>query len=95
MSVLLITETTWIELIPRVCKLFYIIISIVLKEQLIVSIIVTVKYDKNVPTASASMQVQTSCSVSQNTPVQPISFSTGYRQLEVGSVNNNSSKITI
>ena len=56
------------------------------ERQLDGTIVVKVKYDKNVPTATASMQVQTSSApVYQDTPgnastVQPISFSTGYRQ---------------
>ena len=56
------------------------------ERQLNGTIVVKVKYDKNVPTATASMQVQTSSApVYQDTPgnastVQPISFSTGYRQ---------------
>ena len=56
------------------------------ERQLDGTIVVKVKYDKNVPIAKASMQVQTSSApVYQDTPgnastVQPISFSTGYRQ---------------
>ena len=56
------------------------------ERQLNGTIVVKVKYDKNVPTATANMQVQTSSApVYQDTPgnastVQPISFSTGYRQ---------------
>ena len=56
------------------------------ERQLNGTIVVKVKYDKNVPTATASMQVQTSSApVYQDTQethqlFQPISFSTGYRQ---------------
>ena len=56
------------------------------ERQLDGTIVVKVKYDKNVSTATANMQVQTSSApVYQDTPgnastVQPISFSTGYRQ---------------
>ncbi|EPR90722.1 hypothetical protein M058_09090, partial [Streptococcus mitis 17/34] len=65
------------------------------ERQLNGTIVVKVKYDKNVPTATASMQVQTSSApVYQNTPgnastVQPVSFSTGYRP-QVGSANQSS-----
>ena len=65
------------------------------ERQLNGTIVVKVKYDKNVPTATANMQVQTSSApVYQDTPgnastVQPVSFSTGYRQ-QVGSANHSS-----
>ncbi len=66
------------------------------ERQLNGTIVVKVKYDKNVPTATASMQVQTSSApVYQNTPgnastVQPVSFSTGYRQQTPTTTNTNS-----
>ena len=65
------------------------------ERQLDGTIVVKVKYDKNVPTAKANMQVQTSSApVYQDTPgnvstVQPISFSTGYRQ-QTTNTNTNS-----
>ena len=65
------------------------------ERQLNGTIVVKVKYDKNVPTATASMQVQTSSApVYPNTSgnastVQPVSFSTGYRQ-QTTNTNTNS-----
>ena len=65
------------------------------ERQLDGTIVVKVKYDKNVPIAKANMQVQTSSApVYQDTPgnvstVQPISFSTGYRQ-QTTNTNTNS-----
>ena len=65
------------------------------ERQLNGTIVVEVKYEKTVPTATANIQVQTSSApVYGNTPgnftsVQPISFSTGYRQ-QTTNTNTNS-----
>jgi len=62
------------------------------------TIVVKVKYDNNVPTATANMQVQVSSApIGKDTSgnastVQSASVPTGYRQ-QVGSVNNNSSRL--
>ena len=62
------------------------------------TIVVKVKYDNNVPTATANMQVQVSSApIGKNTPgnastVQSASVPTGYRQ-QVQSVNNNNSRL--
>ncbi|RKV96132.1 MAG: hypothetical protein D8H99_24485, partial [Streptococcus sp.] len=71
------------------------------ERQLNGTIVVEVKYEKTVPTATANIQVQTSSApVYGNTPgnftnVQPISFSTGYRQQTTNTNTNTTFRFNV